>query len=112
MRSKRFYQIGEGIGVSEFAIASVLYFTMIDVEGCVPLYSITSRVGTEKLKRMFKIDYVGDGFDIEIKTNILYGYNLETVSSNIQKSISEILYQTMGVKCINIDVIVEGIESN
>lgn len=107
MKGTKFYKISDEVGVSEYAICSLIYYTILDIDGVEPLIRVKKNLSKAMLSRMFNLSYEDEGFDIDVFINLKFGYSAETVGALIQKNIVDTIAHSIGVSVNSINIVIE-----
>ncbi|HAS21481.1 MAG TPA: Asp23/Gls24 family envelope stress response protein [Lachnospiraceae bacterium] len=106
-----------GIGTVKIAdevVTLIVAYAALDVDGVAYIAgnvdrAILSKGGVRKLGKNVKVDVSKNGVKAELAIILEYGYNIPATSSKVQKRIKTAVETMTGLKVLDVDIRIAGI---
>jgi len=113
---KKNFEIKEGVNVTEEVIAIVAGLAATEVDGVSSLYgnltnAIIAKTGMNKLSKAVKV--LSDGEDevrVQMSLNMAYGFEIPTVSAEVQKRVKSTVENMTGLTVREVDIRVASVD--
>lgn len=113
---KKIYEIKEGVNISADVVAIVAGLSATEAEGVSSLAGgITndevSKCGPNKLSRAVRIiENEDESLTVKIHLNVDYGYEIPTISVNVQQKVKSAIENMTGMKVHEVDIRVVSVQ--
>ncbi len=101
-----YLQLANGISISKSAYATIVYYAIRDTEHTLLNKENHPELTVRRLSQIVNLDITDSGVIINLKLDLCYGIDLETVCKNVQENVIDVVTQSIGFEpmCVNIDV--------
>lgn len=105
------------IVVADEVIAVITGLAAMEVEGVASLAGnatreLISKIGIKTLSKGVKVDVLNDVVTVDAALNLKYGFNVRTVSEQVQEKVKAAIETMTGLKVADVNIRVAGIEVN
>ncbi len=105
------------IVVADEVIAVITGLAAMEVEGVASLAGnatreLISKIGIKTLSKGVKVDVLDDVVTVDATLNLKYGFNVRTVSEQVQEKVKAAIETMTGLKVADVNIRVAGIEVN
>lgn len=105
------------IVVADEVIAVITGLAAMEVEGVASLAGnatreLISKIGIKTLSKGVKVDVLDDVVTVDAALNLKYGFNVRTVSEQVQEKVKAAIETMTGLKVADVNIRVAGIEVN
>lgn len=105
------------IVVADEVIAVITGLAAMEVEGVASLAGnatreLISKIGIKTLSKGVKVDVLDDVVTVDAALNLKYGFNVRTVSGQVQEKVKAAIETMTGLKVADVNIRVAGIEVN
>lgn len=107
---KKIYEIKDGVNISADVVAIIAGLSATETDGVNSLaggikYDEVSKAGPTKLSRAIRIiENGGDSLSVRIHLKVDYGYEIPTVSVNVQQKVKAAIENMTGMKVHEVDI--------
>lgn len=107
---KKIYEIKEGVNISADVVAIIAGLSATETEGVTSLagginYDEVSKAGPSKLSRAIRIlENDDDTLSVRIHLKVDYGYEIPTISVNVQQKVKAAIENMTGMKVREVDI--------
>lgn len=107
---KKIYEIKDGVNISADVVAIVAGLSATETEGVNSLaggitYDEVSKAGPTKLSRAIRIiENEDESLSVRIHLKVDYGYEIPTVSVNVQQKVKAAIENMTGMKVHEVDI--------
>ncbi len=105
------------IVIADEVIAVITGLAAMEVEGVASLAGnatreLISKIGIKTLSKGVKVDVLDDVVTVDAALNLKYGFNVRTVSGQVQEKVKAAIETMTGLKVADVNIRVAGIEVN
>ncbi|MFV0499377.1 MAG: Asp23/Gls24 family envelope stress response protein [Bacilli bacterium] len=101
-----YFEIGNGIVISNIAYATIVYYGVVEIEEVSTSKFVNKELTERQLKQIISLELSEYGVEINVNVGLNFGCNFEEVCKKIQLNVIDIVEQNVGYKpaCVNIHV--------
>lgn len=102
----KYLELGKGIIISDRAYATIVYYALSEIEAVAISKHRNKEITERQLRQIVSLNVTEYGVEIDIYIDLCYGYNLETISKEIQSNVMDVITHNVGYEpaCVNVHV--------
>ena len=106
-------KIGE-VQIADEVVAIIAGLAATEVEGVDSMagnitYELVGKLGMKNLSKGVKVDVTEEHVSVDLSLNIRYGYNIPSVSEQVQEKVSTAIENMTGLTVLDVNVKIAGV---